>query len=308
LARIITCIPLAFVEISDHLPLKIEFIESREKVTELLGKAGGTGRNWNDRDSGDHRGKARPDLKPKKSAPPAHLKIEGKAKMMRIYIGEADRWKDKPLYKALVEAMRANDIAGVTVYRGILGYGANRRVHKDKPLHLSHDCLDHALGRRYRGEAAILSSDCGTDGGRRIGRVSNVDIIKYSYRALDIGYFREAVGNGKLFCMSGGLTMKDQFQARMLRIHFGEGDKWQGKPLHEAIVAKCLELGMAGATVYRGIEGYGASTRIRHASHWKLSKDAPIMLSIIDVEEQIEQVDSSSRRDGRGRADRNVFG
>ena len=78
--------------------------------------------------------------KPKKPAPPAHLKIEGKAKMMRIYIGEADRWKDKPLYNALVEAMRANDIAGVTVYRGILGYGAHRRMHKDKALHLSHDC------------------------------------------------------------------------------------------------------------------------------------------------------------------------
>ena len=77
--------------------------------------------------------------------------------------------------------------------------------------------------------------------------------------------------------------MKDQFQARMLRIHFGEGDKWQGKPLHEAIVSKCIELGMAGATVYRGIEGYGASTRIHHASHWTFSKDAPIMLTIIDM-------------------------
>ncbi|MFZ0306257.1 MAG: DUF190 domain-containing protein [Terracidiphilus sp.] len=84
--------------------------------------------------------------------------------------------------------------------------------------------------------------------------------------------------------------MKDQFQARMLRIHFGEDDQWQGKPLHEAIVAKCLELGMAGATVYRGIEGYGASTRIHRASHWKFSKDAPIMLSIIDTEEQIEKL------------------
>ncbi|MGA3011505.1 MAG: DUF190 domain-containing protein [Terracidiphilus sp.] len=81
--------------------------------------------------------------------------------------------------------------------------------------------------------------------------------------------------------------MKEQFQARMLRIHFGEDDKWQGKPLHEAIVAKCVELGMAGATVYRGIEGFGASTRVRHASHWKLSPDAPMMLSIIDTEEQI---------------------
>ena len=59
--------------------------------------------------------------------------------MMRIYIGESDQWKDKPLYEALVRAMRANDLAGVTVYRGILGYGAHRRVHKDKALHLSHD-------------------------------------------------------------------------------------------------------------------------------------------------------------------------
>jgi PII-like signaling protein len=81
--------------------------------------------------------------------------------------------------------------------------------------------------------------------------------------------------------------MKDQFQARMLRIHFGEDDRWQGKPLHEAIVSKCMELGMAGATVYRGIEGYGASTRIHRSSHWRFSKDAPIMLTIIDSEEKI---------------------
>jgi len=84
--------------------------------------------------------------------------------------------------------------------------------------------------------------------------------------------------------------MKEQFEARMLRIHFGESDKWQGKPLHEAIVAKCKELGMAGAIVYRGIEGYGNSTRVRHSSHWVLSRDAPIMVSIVDTEEQIARL------------------
>lgn len=84
--------------------------------------------------------------------------------------------------------------------------------------------------------------------------------------------------------------MKEEFRARMLRIHFGESDKWKGKPLHEAIVAKCQELGIAGAIVYRGIEGYGASTRIRHSSHWKFSQDAPIMLSIIDRQEQIAKL------------------
>jgi hypothetical protein len=84
--------------------------------------------------------------------------------------------------------------------------------------------------------------------------------------------------------------MKEQFQARMLRVHFGEDDRWQGKQLHEAIIAKCQELGMAGATVYRGIEGYGTSTRIHHASHWTFSKDAPVQLSIIDTEEKIQQL------------------
>lgn len=84
--------------------------------------------------------------------------------------------------------------------------------------------------------------------------------------------------------------MKEQFRANMLRVHFGEGDRWQGKRLYEAILAKCQELGMAGAIVYRGIEGYGTSTRIRHSSHWTFSRDAPIMLSIIDTEEQIKKL------------------
>jgi PII-like signaling protein len=84
--------------------------------------------------------------------------------------------------------------------------------------------------------------------------------------------------------------MRDQYQAQMLRIYFGEADKWQGKPLHEAIVSKCKELGMAGVTVYRGIGGYGASSRIHHAGLWRLSKDAPIALTIIDREDQIEKL------------------
>jgi PII-like signaling protein len=80
--------------------------------------------------------------------------------------------------------------------------------------------------------------------------------------------------------------MKLEGKAKMLRIHFGEDDKWQGKPLYEAIVEKCRELDLAGATVYRGIEGYGASTLI-HKAHLLRSSDRPIMVSVIDTEENI---------------------
>lgn len=80
--------------------------------------------------------------------------------------------------------------------------------------------------------------------------------------------------------------MKLEGKAKMLRIHFGEDDKWQGKPLYEAIVQKCREMDIAGATVLRGIEGYGASTLI-HRAHLLRSSDLPIMVSVIDTEDKI---------------------
>ena len=84
--------------------------------------------------------------------------------------------------------------------------------------------------------------------------------------------------------------MKLEGKAKLVRIHFGEDDRYQGKPLHEAIVRKCQELDMAGATVYRGFEGYGASTRIHRARGFLLSSDAPIVVTIVDSDEKIQQL------------------
>lgn len=83
---------------------------------------------------------------------------------------------------------------------------------------------------------------------------------------------------------------KREFDAKMLRIHLSESDKWHDKPVHEAILAKCLELGIAGVTVYRGMEGFGTSARIHHARSWPFSKDAPIMVSVIDTAPQVESL------------------
>jgi PII-like signaling protein len=84
--------------------------------------------------------------------------------------------------------------------------------------------------------------------------------------------------------------MKLQGTAKMLRIHFGEDDKWQDRPLYEAIVQKCRELDIAGATVYRGIEGYGASTLIHRSHAFRFSSDSPIMVQVIDTEAQIQKL------------------
>ncbi len=84
--------------------------------------------------------------------------------------------------------------------------------------------------------------------------------------------------------------MKLAGRAKMLRIHFGEDDRWKGQPLYRAIVEKCRELDLAGATVFRGIEGYGASTLIRRPHHLSFSHDAPVMVSVIDSEEKIQKL------------------
>jgi len=85
--------------------------------------------------------------------------------------------------------------------------------------------------------------------------------------------------------------MKLEGKATMLRIHFGEDDKWHGKPLYRAIVEKCRELDIAGATVFRGIEGYGASTLIRKPHHLlSFSHDAPVMVSVIDSDEKVRKL------------------
>jgi PII-like signaling protein len=81
--------------------------------------------------------------------------------------------------------------------------------------------------------------------------------------------------------------VKLEGKAKMLRIHFGEDDKWNDKPLYRAIVEKCRELDIAGATVFRGIEGYGASTLIHRAHLFAFSSDAPIMVSVIDSENKL---------------------
>jgi PII-like signaling protein len=173
------------VEISDRLPVKIEFIEAREKVDAILGKLeelAGTGLIEMQETM-----VAKPAqvTKPKKFVPPAHLKIEGKAQMMRIYVSEEDRWKDKPLHEALVAAMRANDIAGVTVYRGILGYGAHGRVHSGKPLHAPHhgSIMLSVIDTAEKLHAFLPLVDRMVEEGLVV--FSDVDIIKYAYRALD---------------------------------------------------------------------------------------------------------------------------
>jgi PII-like signaling protein len=84
--------------------------------------------------------------------------------------------------------------------------------------------------------------------------------------------------------------MKISEDGQLLRIFIGESDRWQGKPLYEAIILKAREMGIAGATMLRGLMGFGAASRIHTAKILRLSQDMPIVIEIVDSADKIDSL------------------
>src|SRR3954462_8082714 len=83
-------------------------------------------------------------------------------------------------------------------------------------------------------------------------------------------------------------TMQTPQEALLLRIFIGENDRWEHKPLYEAIILKARETGLAGATVLRGPMGFGKSSHLHTAKILRLSMDLPLVIEIVDSEEKIQ--------------------
>lgn len=84
--------------------------------------------------------------------------------------------------------------------------------------------------------------------------------------------------------------MQIQGKGKILRIYIGETDKWNKKPLYHALIKMFKKNNMAGATVLRGIEGFGLNSRIKSSHILQLSEDLPLVIETIDTEERIEMI------------------
>jgi PII-like signaling protein len=168
------------LEVSENLPIKIEFVEMPAKLDELLPKL------LQMVGEGLVEIQNTTILKAATATPRAQMlpraTLQGKAKMMRIYIGEDDRWHGKPLYDAVVQSLRAHDIAGVTVYRGISGYGAHRRFHKERRMSLSSDqpIMLSVIDEEAKIRAYLPLLEQMVQEGLVV--LSDVDVIKYTHR------------------------------------------------------------------------------------------------------------------------------
>jgi uncharacterized protein len=124
--------------LAEHLPIRIEFIDTAEKVGEVLPtlyEMVTDGLIEVQDTTVVKRAKKSPHPEPKLE----HERVQGPARLLRVYLGEADKWHGEPLYDAIVKRLRMLEIAGATVYRGVLGYGAKGHEHKRSFLHPMRD-------------------------------------------------------------------------------------------------------------------------------------------------------------------------
>jgi PII-like signaling protein len=84
--------------------------------------------------------------------------------------------------------------------------------------------------------------------------------------------------------------VKIEGQALLVRVYIGESDHWHGKPLYQAIVEFLRERGLAGATVLRGIEGFGAKAHLHTTRLLRLSEDLPVLIEVVDQEDRVRAI------------------
>ena len=170
------------LELSTSMPVKVEVVESEEMINKVLPDVYHVVERGMVEVTDTNVVKCCPKVEEKGKEQGEHMKLEGKAKMLRIVISEDDTWEGEPLYEAIVKRLIMADIAGATVYKAIAGYGPHKRYHKKKTL-------------TVHGELPILITVMDTEEkinkvipildelvGEGIVVLSDVNVIKYTHR------------------------------------------------------------------------------------------------------------------------------
>jgi len=198
---------------------------------------------------------------------------KGPAKKITIYVNEDTRYHHEPLYEAILTYLLHNGASGATASHCLAGFGEHRQMHTPKiealaehiPVRIEFidtpERLDALLPTLY---------EMVSDG---LIEVQDTNLVK--------------VGRKESPSPDAKQHQRQQGTAKMLRVFLGEADRLDGEPLYEAIVKRLRMTEIAGATVYRGILGYGAKGHTHRASFLHISKDLPIMISVVDTPEKI---------------------
>jgi PII-like signaling protein len=220
------------------------------------------------------------------------MNLVGEQVLLRIYLQSADRTPLMPTHERIVKAARKEKLAGCTVIRGILGAGYHGVIQSSAWSIVQHvpvivEIVDSA--------EKIADFVQGTLDQLMVGGMLTLE------RAAVMMYRPRGQHEPKNLSLAGALQplstlpdfepgshMEKQENGVLLRVFIGESDKYEKKPLHEAIVQKIRELGLAGATVLRGSEGFGARSVVHKAALLEMSSDLPVVIEVVDKEEKVK--------------------
>ena len=220
------------------------------------------------------------------------MSLLGEQILLRVYLQSADRTPHTPTYELIVKAARQDQMAGATVLKGIIGFGSQGMMQGSHWKLVEHvpvivEIVDSAakivefIQRRLatlmvHGEATLERA--------------NVMMYRQTQQTeagkLELGEALEPLST--LPEIAGGGRMTINKDGVLLRVFIGESDRHESRPLHEAILQKAREVGLAGATVLRGIEGFGANSVVHKAALLEMSRDLPIVIEIVDSEEKVK--------------------
>jgi len=198
---------------------------------------------------------------------------KGPAKKVTIFINEDTQHHMTALHDSIMTFLMHKGVSGATATRAYSGFGSHQTLHTPKievlaqhlPIRIEFvetpEKVDEILPALY---------EMVSDGLIEVQDTTVVKLARKSTRPEPKLPHERKAG-----------------QAKLLRVFFGEADKWHGEPLYDAIVKKLRMMEIAGATVYRGILGYGAKGHQHKKSFFHVSRDLPVMLSVVDSPEKI---------------------
>jgi PII-like signaling protein len=218
--------------------------------------------------------------------------LSGEQVLLRVYLQSADRAPHVPTYARIVKAARQQKLAGATVLRGILGAGYHGIIQESKWGIVQHvpviveivDSADKIAGFIQGPLDQIMVGGMLT--------LERAAVMMYRQRTANQATSLHLAAALKplstMPAISPGNHMTSQSNGVLLRVFIGESDRFEHKPLYEAIVQKARALGLAGATVLRGSEGFGARSVVHKAALLAMSSDLPVVIELVDSEEKIK--------------------
>jgi PII-like signaling protein len=222
--------------------------------------------------------------------------IPPEASLVRVYSKAIEKWHGLPLYRAIVEAARHRHMAGASVFPVELGYGSHRQLHDITSEYASFDIPIVVEIVDATERVAELVAELETMVNEGLVVVSAARVYRYSHarepektNPLE----RHAGPPPRVRRVSkaeGSTHMKIEGEGKRMTVYVGSADTWKGRNLAVAIVERCREMGLAGATASQGVMGFGKHSVIHKAHLLGLSDDLPEKIEVVDRPEEIDRV------------------